>query len=281
MQNLSTTRTVYIMLPLELEDVPIRSDLIIKGIRDVFQGVNIQFGFYSRDEYILHVRELINSAKSGSHVAGLVPMSAPREVYQLLAASSVPGVVMGTPYIGDPPIASVDTDNRAAGRLLTEYLVERGHDRIAILSISEGRPGDYDFYDGVMEALTAASLPPTALLIRNVPDDFNSCSTIARHTLESADRPTAFIARHAYAAELITAAATGMGFKVPEDIEVVFEDLLATQSDRQQCVCTRPKVCTKDVFAQIGKMLKALSEGKTLQQQRMVIPVELRLPSSS
>lgn len=278
--RLSTVRTIHVILPGEFGATPVRSDLIMKGIRDEFQSVNVQFSFLTREETILHVRELIDSAKSNDRVAGIVPMSGPREAYRLLAASSVPCVVVGSPYLGDPPIASIDVDNHGAGRLLTEYLVKRGHRRIAVLTVSEGRPGDHDFFDGVAEALTAAKLPPAAMLVRSVPDDIKSCSAITRHTLELADRPTAFIARHEYVAERVVSAAVELGFKIPDDIEVVFEDFLATQAERPRHVCTRPKTPLEDTAALIGRMLKALSRGEPLEQQRVVVPVGLHVPIS-
>lgn len=41
----------------------------------------------------------------------------------------------------------------------------------------------------------------------------------------------------------------------------------------------RPKMSTEDISAQIGKMLKALSRGETLEQERVVVPVELFDPA--
>ncbi len=276
----SRVRTVHVVLPFELNASLIRSDLIMNGIRNEYDGVSVQFSFLSQKDAILYVRELIDQAKSDDRIAGIVPMSGPREVYRLLAEANVPSVVVGSLYLGDPIIASIDTDNRNAGRLLAEHLVKQGHKRIALLAVSEYLPGFHDFSDGVSEALADAKLPPTALLVRQVPNDLNSLSAITHHTLQLADRPTAFIVQHEHMMEKIVSAAAEIGFNTPDDIDIVFEDLIATQSHHPRNVCTRPKASTEEISLQIGKILKALSKGKTLEQQRIVVPVELYYPSS-
>ena len=277
MPTQTSLRTVYILSAPEVASSYIRSDVIMNGIRShVGNAINIQFSFLGENESIRYVRELLDSAKVGSEVAGIVSISGPREVYRILARANVPCMVVGSLYVGDPPISSIDSDHGEAGRLLAEYLVGRGHRRIAVFTLSEGRPGDYTFFDGVTKALTAAKLPPDAMLVRHAPRDLKGCLAAARHTLEAADRPTAFIVRHHHLVDRVVQAASDLGLAVPRDVEVVFEDMPATQVKRPSCTHTYPTMGLDEISGLIGRMLRQFGDGEPLERRKIVIPVRLR-----
>jgi DNA-binding LacI/PurR family transcriptional regulator len=102
---------------------------------------------------------LIESAKAAGETAGFIAISCPREVYRILSDTNLPMVIHGSAYLDQENIPSVDVDNREAGKLLTEYLIQRGHRRMALLCVTDHLPGDNLFFDGTSEPLTAARLP--------------------------------------------------------------------------------------------------------------------------
>ena len=111
----------------------------IAGIRSAIPEINVQFTFVPENDPVAYVRELIDGSRASGQFAGVVAVSCPPEVYRFLAELRVPAVVYGSLYSSELPIASVDIDNCQCGRLLTQYLVDRGHRRMALL-MTGGRP---------------------------------------------------------------------------------------------------------------------------------------------
>ena len=156
-------RTVYVLMPSPAFDRDVFPlETFIYGIRSRIHA-NVLVSFLPRGDSETDIRDLLQTGPSTGIVAGFVPVSCPHDVYRQLADSGMPTVISGTPYVDQMDIASVDIDHREAGRLLAEYLADRGCRRMALITAMEGRPGDNDFYDGVSEALTAAGLPHNAL----------------------------------------------------------------------------------------------------------------------
>lgn len=269
-------RAVYVLMPAEGKDTSrVRSDLLMEGIRNQLDNVNVQFSFIPAHDALEYVRELVRFASSGGELAGIVPISCPREVYRHLAEAGVPSVVLGSLYLGDPTIPSVDTDNHETGRLLCRRLVDDGHRRIGLLTSLSGRPGDNDFFDGVSEVLTSVGLPHNALVMRIVPPDVETFPVAARHLLEMADRPSAVITRCQHMADAVARAASDLGLSVPEDVEIVFEDLSIAQIEPSPYPHVRSRLQPKQIGTLVGGMLKRLVEGQALDKQRVVTPVEL------
>ena len=96
-------------------------------------------------------------------------------------------VVLGSLDHDLQDLPSIDADHFECGRLLAQYLFANGHERIAMLGISNGRPGDHDFLDGIVEAMTAAGKPPNSLIARLCPNDLDTFRVQAEATLSRAD----------------------------------------------------------------------------------------------
>ena len=120
-------------------------------------------------------------------------------------------------------IASIDADHFDCGRLLAQYLFEKGHERIALLGISNGRPGDHQFLDGIAEAMTEAGKPANSLIARLCPNDLDTLRAQALSTLSSEHRPTGIICRGERMLNLVLPIVEQLGLQVPEDVELVYE----------------------------------------------------------
>ncbi|GAF74815.1 unnamed protein product, partial [marine sediment metagenome] len=224
-----------------------------------------------------YVRELVRSANAAGEVAGMVALSCPREVYRFLAHAGLPVVVFGSLYADQLDIASVDVDNYETGRLLTEHLLRSGHRRMALLCKSQGRPGDNEFFDGVSEVLTAAGLPHNSLIVRIVPPDEQAFAAQLRLLAEMPDRPTALIVRSGLFVRAAESAVSSLGLSAAERMEIVYQDHPPAKGKPLPYTCVRPKLHFHEITALIGKMLQRLSQGEPLEQQRVVVPVELRI----
>jgi DNA-binding LacI/PurR family transcriptional regulator len=280
----SQVRTLYVLLPAgDLVASRWSYEPFIAGIRSEFPEVNVQFTFVPENDPLPYVQELIDSSRAAGQFAGVVSVSCPPEVYRYLAELRVPAVVFGSLYSAELDIVSVDVDNVRSGRILTQYVLDRGHRRVALLLTGAGRPGNNLFLDGVSDALTAAGLTPNALIQRLIHNDIAAFRSVARELLQMSDRPTAVITRGSIQAEAVASVAAGSGLVVPDTLEIVFddEDQIAPSVPMASFPCVRPELSFAKIAATIGKILKEMSEGILARTQRVVVPVELHEPQGS
>lgn len=165
-----------------------------------------------------------------SQLAGVVVL-APRSDGAGLAELkrlSVPAVLLAyTPM--DPSLNFVDLDNTRGARMMTEYLLGKGHRRIAFIN---GDPkisaNARDRRDGYQDGLKAAGLAFDPALMHEDPA-FNpvSAATAAMRFLDlpPSQRPSAIFCSTDIMARWVVEAARKRGLRVPEDLAVAgFDD---------------------------------------------------------
>lgn len=259
-----------------LSDFPFEP--MLEGLRREVPGANVQFNFVSDKGGLDYVRRLIAAIQETGCVDGIVSIGCPREVNCCLVSSGLPLVAFGSFYGGGRSNPWVDLDRRSAGRLLTEYLVSRGHRRMALFMVATGGPGANDFFDGVSEALTAAELPHNALIHRSLPPDIGVVPELAGELLQMPERPTAFLLVSERLAHVVAATVSSMGLTVPRDVEIAFWDHATVRVRQSPYPHVQPKLSVEDVAAMIGAMLRDLVDGKPLERDRILIPVEFKRP---
>lgn len=131
-----------------------------------------------------------------------------------------------------PPLVTVDqkapglardfvgVDNRAAARVLTEYLIRLGHRRIAMIT---GRGGMWTSDERVaafVETLTEAGLPLDATLCVPGNYDARTAYEITTPLLTQPDPPTAIIGANNVMALAALQAILDLGFRCPLDVSV-------------------------------------------------------------
>ena len=183
-------------------------------------GANVHFGFLPETNRVAFVKELLGESIRNGQLAGVVPISGGQDVYRYLMDNGIPAVVFGSLYSSGDRLTSVDVDNREMARLLVGHLVERGHRRIAVVDNSRGCPGDNDFFDGVSESLASAGLPPTAALMRFMPDMESLFSQVCE-LLSMDDPPTGFVARSLRLADMVQQVTDECGDRANKQ-EIVF-----------------------------------------------------------
>ena len=173
-------------------------------------------------------------------------------------------------------LPSIDADHFECGRLLAQYLFANGHERIAMLGISNGRPGDHDFLDGIVEAMTAAGKPPNSLIARLCPNDLDTLRVQAEATLSRPDRPTGVVCRGERMLNLILPIAAQLGLKVPDDLELVYETFSTAHVDHVPFPCVQTLSPSSALRGKLETMLRQIHAGTKPEQNHIRIPVELR-----
>ncbi|MCC7083483.1 MAG: substrate-binding domain-containing protein [Pirellulales bacterium] len=282
-QNRSKVQTIYVLIPTEDPSASYWSfQPFIAGIRGEIAGVNVQFTFLPDEDPVGYVRESIHVSLESGQLAGIVAVSSPPSVLRCLAELRLPTVLYGTPYSSELPISYVETDNLRIGRLMVEYLLGRGHKRIAVLMTGAGRPGNDLLIDGAIEALAAAGLAPNAMILRSVRNDVEAYRATAKELMARSDRPTAIFTRGGLQAAALASIASDVGLDVPDDLEIIFEHGTHDQTVHHFDVKQYPRVESTlsyvETAAMIGKMLKEMSAGMPPKAHRVLIPVTLHEP---
>jgi DNA-binding LacI/PurR family transcriptional regulator len=252
---------------------------LVQGICTNMRDVNLQISFLPATDSLGYLGELIESAKAAGETAGFMALSCPREVYRALSDTNRPLVIHGSAYLDQQDIPSVDVDNREAGRLLTEHLIQRGHRRMALLCVTDHLPGDNLFFDGTSEALTMARLPHNALIMRSLPPDRETFAIEIRRLLEMDDPPTALIARNP-ALGLDACAVVQELSGSHAEIDVVCYAHQPMAESVFPCAYVVPRVPFVEIVGRIAQMLDQQGRGLALETKRVVIPVDLQVPGS-
>jgi DNA-binding LacI/PurR family transcriptional regulator len=301
----SKVQTVYVLLTAgDPAYTALAFQPFVVGIRQALPEVNVQFTFVPDNDPLPYIQDLVDGAQASGHFAGMVLVSCPFKAYSYVAELGVPAAVFGTLHSSTLPIGSVDADNFQCGRLLTQYLIDRGHRRIAVLTTGAGRPGDNFFVDAIVDSLTSAGLPPNSLMQRSVRDDIHALRIFADELLARQERPTAIITRGADRAGNIAAAAANLGLVVPDDIEIAFDtgsiplaaaelglvapndpDIIGDHIthtrpgiDLSSFPHVTPTLSLTEIFGLVGEILKEMIEGGAPHPKHVVVPVEFHKP---
>ncbi len=270
-------RTVHVLTtPEKREYASAYASPFLAGLGQAIPDVNVQFTFIPWHNSDGFVKGLLERAASAGEVVGFVASSCSREVYRVLAQSGVPAVVSGTLPLGGPDLPSVALDDFEGGRLLTEYLLKRGHRRIALLTTTMDRPGDKLFFEGISNPLTRADMPHNSLVFEIVMETASSVGTAVRHLLQIPDGPKAFIARTQRLAEMVDASLSEIDVRVDSGFDVVFVDHATEEVERSPLPHVQTKLSRKQGARLMGEMLKKLHQGQTIEERRIIVPVEFR-----
>lgn len=254
-------------------------DPLIEGLLTNMPDVaDVRVGYVPPSGDVDFVRDLLEPYQSEGRVAGVLAISCSHSVYRYLDEGRYPLVVVGSLYPGQS-IPSLDTDERQGGYLLTHYLLERGHRRLAMLSNSESYPGDHLFHDGVSEALTEAKLPHNALVLRMAGPETELVRGQIDELLALSDPPTGFIVKMPRWVPEVTSAIQEQGKRIPQDFEVVCKAAIGGDLGEVGCVHVRPQRSYREVAQQVGQMLAQSRQRLPLEQNTIAVPYELCVPS--
>ncbi|MEV4776987.1 LacI family transcriptional regulator [Microbacterium sp. LTA6] len=168
-------------------------------------------------------------------------------------AESVPVVFGGRPITARPNDYMVDVDNVLGGRDAAQYLIDRGHRRIATVTGSLTMPAAVDRLHGFREALAGAGLEPVAEIDGGFSEE--GAAEAARRLLASGSAlPDAIFVASDLMARGVLQVLRGAGVRVPDDVAVIGFD------DSQVAVAVDPPLTTirQPMYAQGETMASVL-----------------------
>lgn len=189
-------------------------------------------------------------------------------------AAAVPFVNACERISSDATYPVVELDNRGAARAMGQYLLQCGHEDIAVITGPADSPIVRDRLAGMQDALLAAGLELTSERI--VQGDFSMPSgfAAAEQLLSRKSLPTAIFSMNDEMAIGAMAALKGHGLRIPDDISVAGFDNI------EYSAYTDPALSTIDQPAEaIGRQamraLYQLMHQLPLPQSHLVLPYEL------
>lgn len=200
----------------------------LRGMADALSKVNYDLVIYTVDSTD-SLRGYLASLPLTGNVDGLVIMSLPvgeSEVHRLLE-HGIPTVLIEYPH---PDLNTVEIDDVIGGKLAAQYLLKKGHRRIAFI-------GDTDLPDyaihpislrlkGFRQALSEAGIPLPNKSVRLAPYTQEQIRQIVDELLNFPEPITAIFAATDFQALEVLKAARQLGIRVPQDLAVIgFDDL--------------------------------------------------------
>jgi DNA-binding LacI/PurR family transcriptional regulator len=149
-----------------------------------------------------------------------------RQIIEKFLGKNIP-VVLADRIISGIDLDYVTTDNFQGAYKLTEYLIKKGHRRIAI-TLSSCFSTEWDRLEGYKRALADHNIPidPTLVALHDGPFAEKPFLQYARTLLKKREKITAIFAGHDRIAYLIYSVAEELGLVIPDHISLVgYDDL--------------------------------------------------------
>jgi DNA-binding LacI/PurR family transcriptional regulator len=200
----------------------------LRGIAAALTNESYELVIYTVDSSD-HLRGYLSSLPLTGNLDGLIIMSLPvgEKETQRLVEHGIQTVFIEYPH---PAMNSVEIDDVQGGRMATEHLLKKGHQRIAFLGDTD--LPEYSIHPvsqrlvGFRQALVDAGIEVPECFIRLAPYTQEQTWLVAKELLALPERPTAVFAATDFQAMGVVKAARQLGFRVPEDLAVIgFDDL--------------------------------------------------------
>lgn len=206
----------------------------------------------------------------------LVESSPDDERIALLRRDEFPFVVIGNPAISDA--FSVDNDNRLAGNVATQHLLDQGYENVAFLAGPEDLTVSKDRARGYTDAITAAGRKPQ-VFYSEFGVEHARCN--AFDMLNSRTRPDAVVVMDDFMAMGVVQAARAQNLRIGEQVGIVsFNDshLCDVLEDGLSSISLgipeMVKICCET-------LVEAIEGNGSPVARRRIVPCELHVRGSS
>lgn len=249
---------------------------ILKGVGTALHGSDLELLAYSARRSDASEWENRSLRRlSGTLIDGAILVT-PTVV---AAPVDIPVVVID-PHSGPEGMPAVESDSLAGALTATGHLLELGHTRIGFLA---GRPDLRSAQlreQGYRDALRGAGVAFDPALVRVGHYEDELAREAVRDLLSPPDRPTAVFAANDRSALVTLAVAQELGLRVPDELSIIgFDDI--PEATRVKPPLTTVRQHIQRLGAIATDMLRALLDGKELEQSHVQLPTELVVREST
>lgn len=190
------------------------------GINSELPDANIQHTFLPVSGELGFVRQLLEQSKGTNTMGGVVLFVSSVEVQQLFRNANVPAVVFGSVFPETSELPWVDRDQKSIGVIFSQFLVEEGHQKIAVLMRERWGFGDNLLMDGIQQKFSSIA-PGASIRLRSLPAMEEIVVGTIKSLLKQEDAPSALICRSEKLAQAAAHAASELRIAVPKQLRIV------------------------------------------------------------
>ena len=171
-------------------------------------------------------------------------------------------------------------DNRAAAKMIVDYLISLGHRRIGVISGLKDNPHAIDRLEGYKDSLAQAGIQFEQTLVAEGDYSMRSGLNAASYLCNMSNRPTAIFCMNDEMAIGAMHTLKASKIRIPEDISVTgFDDIsYANYCDPSLTTISQP---AEEMGKMAMDMLLKLIEGETLEQRECVLPTNFIIRQST
>lgn len=188
-------------------------------------------------------------------------------------------VVMFNRYVATSPASSVTSDNLEGGRLIGDFLVRGGHERIAFIAGAEDSSTNRDREAGFYQGLAQHGVTLYAHVVGGY--SFEGAARAARELMALKRRPDAiFAANDQMAFSVIDVVRSEYGMRVPQDISIIgYDDV--PQASWKGYDLTTVSQSYLEMVEQTTRILIEQIENKIVKKRAAVLPAKLIIRGSA
>lgn len=188
-------------------------------------------------------------------------------------------VVMFNRYVATSPASSVTSDNIEGGRLIGDFLVRGGHERIAFIAGAEDSSTNRDREAGFYQGLAQHGVTLFAHAVGGY--SFEGAARAARSLMDLKRRPDAiFAANDQMAFSVIDVIRSEYGFRVPQDISIIGYDDVPQASWKGYDLTTVSQSYLEMVDQTVRILIEQI-ENKIVKKRAAVLPAKLVIRGSA
>lgn len=194
------------------------------------------------------------------------------------AQTGIP-VVMLNRYVATSPASSVTSDNIEGGRLVADFLVRGGHERIAYIAGAEDSSTNRDREAGFYKGLAQHGLAAWDRAVGGY--TFEGAAAATRELCARPERPDAiFVANDHMAFAVMDTIRSEFGLRIPADISIVGYDDVPEASWKAYHLTTVAQPSQTMIEATISVLLERI-DNSVVRKRAVVLPATLVTRSSA
>jgi len=268
----------YVLSPSEGTRDPVFtrfSEAFYPAISQALDGAALQLEFMPENDVMSFVRALAHEAETDGGLAGFLLMRPSYEIQEFFneQRARFPAVILGSVYPGIT-LPWVDGDQGQIGRLAAEFVLRRGHRRVAVLRNDHWAPGDNAFMSSLMQTFETSQQRLDSLEICCLPPHERPIRHRVQELLSSTDRPTAMIVHTAFQDSLVLDMIKQLGMRVPNDIEIIKGGLGFGSPSSGSIPHAVSELGMREIGDILGQMLVSLRQGQPLDPPHLMFPVQ-------
>lgn len=266
-------KVVHVMMAADYHRTShVNDKVFVEGVNAVLPRAAVQIHFVPEYDPLGYSEHIISQIKASQAREGLIFIRSSKQVQQYIENSGVISTVFGSVYPGVTKLPSLDVNQAQLGKVMAEYLLERGYRKFAVLMHHEWRRGDNVMLSSIIQSLGDAGIGMDSFDMYSIPFERNIVDSEMQEVLDNISEPTGIFCREDCYAESLLEAMEERGLKLGKDAGIISGGHVR-RGQRRSYPYTEPTLDVKVQIKELVKMMCELAMDKQPDPMRMEVPV--------